>query len=85
MTVTRDGNTIIMAGACGVDEVETLVGFLEDQPDGVVDLAGATAIHTAHWQALMVFRPKINGNQPSSLSVSRILSGLFVYYQGLKP
>lgn len=84
MTVTLDGNTITLTGACGVDEVETLVGFLEGRPDGIVDLAGATAIHTAHWQALMAFRPKLSGSQPSSSSVNRILSGLFVYYQGLK-
>jgi hypothetical protein len=85
MTITLEGHTITMTGACGVDEVETLVAFLEDQPDRNVDLAAATAIHTAHWQALMVYRPKINGSQPSSSSVNGILSGLLVYCQGLKP
>jgi hypothetical protein len=85
MTVTLDGHTITMTGACGVDEVETLVGFLEDQPDRAVDLGGATAIHTAHWQALMAFRPRIIGSQPSSSSVNRIRSGILAYNQGLKP
>nr|WP_250813133.1 hypothetical protein [Neorhizobium tomejilense] len=85
MTVTLDGQTITMAGACGVDEVETLVSFLEGQPDRVVDLAGATAIHTAHWQVLMVFRPKIGGSPDPSSIAGRVLSGLFVYYQGREP
>jgi len=84
MTVTLDGNAILMTGVCGVDEVETLMNFLEDQPERVVDLAGATAIHTAHWQALMVFRPKIIGTPASSSTGDRVLSSLFVYYEGMK-
>ncbi|MBZ5763081.1 hypothetical protein LAV84_26185 [Rhizobium sp. VS19-DR104.2] len=84
MTVTLDGNAILMTGVCGVDEVETLMNFLEEQPETTVDLAGATAIHTAHWQALMVFRPKIIGTPASSSTVDRVLSSLFVYYEGMK-
>lgn len=84
MTVTLEGNAILMTGVCGVDEVETLMNFLEGQPDRVVNLAGATTIHTAHWQALMVFRPKITGTPASSSIVNRLLSSLFAHYEGLK-
>jgi hypothetical protein len=84
MTVTLDGNAIMMIGVCGVDEVETLTNFLDGQPERVVDLAGANAIHTAHWQALMVFRPKIIGTPASSSTLDRVLTSLFVYYEGLK-
>ena len=85
MTVTLDGNAIMMIGVCGVDEVETLMSFLEGQPERVVNLASATAIHTAHWQALMVFRPKIIGTLASSSILDMVLSSLFGYYEGMKP
>lgn len=82
MTVTLDGQTITMTGACGVDEVETLVSLLEGRTDRVVDLTGATAIHTAHWQVLMVFRPKIGGSPASTSTAGSLLSGLLAYYKG---
>lgn len=76
MTIELTGNTIIMTGSCGVEEVETLVAFLEDRSELCVDMSKATAIHTALWQAIMVFRPKIIAADPSSSGNDTIVSGL---------
>ncbi len=79
MTVSLNTDTITLSGPCGVEEVETLVGYLESQPGLSVDISAAKTIHTALWQALMVFRPHIVGTPMSSLIVDRLLPALNVY------
>lgn len=79
MTVSLHTGTITLSGPCGVEEVETLVGYLECQPDISVDLSAVTTIHTALWQALMVFRPNIVGTPMSSLVADRLLPALNAY------
>ncbi|WP_037088048.1 hypothetical protein [Neorhizobium vignae] len=76
MTVSLKTDTIILSGTCGAEEVETLVGYLESLPGLSVDLGAATAIHTALWQALMVFRPRMVGASMSSLVDNRLLLAL---------
>lgn len=79
MTVTRQDNAIVLNGDCGVEDVEALVGHLESQAELPVDVSAATAIHTALWQALMVFRPTIIGTENSALMTGKILQGLATY------
>lgn len=79
MTVSLNTDTITLSGPCGVEEVETLVGYLESEPGLIVDISAATTIHTALWQALMMFRPNIVGNPISSLIVDRLLPALNAY------
>lgn len=79
MTVSLTNDTITLSGPCGVEEVETLVGYLESRPGLPVDLGAATTIHTAIWQALMVFRPNIVGTRMSSLMADRLLVALNAY------
>lgn len=64
MTVSIDDTAIRLTGPCGVEEVETLVGYMDRHPDLYIDLSAATAVHTALWQAMMVFRPKMTGIPP---------------------
>ena len=59
MTVGVDDRAIRLIGSCGVEEVEALVGYLDRNPDLHIDLSAATMIHTALWQAIIVFRPRI--------------------------
>lgn len=59
MTISFTANTITLSGTCGVEEVEALVEYLESHPQAAVNLDGATAVHTALWQALMVYRPNL--------------------------
>lgn len=61
MTTTLGEDAIVLAGQCGVEEVEDLLLHLENRPDLPVDITAATAIHTALWQALMIFGPSLVG------------------------
>jgi hypothetical protein len=66
MTVTADGATITLQGNCGIDDAETLLGFLQDQPGRAVDLTNATHLHGAVLQLLLAFRPPLSG-QPTDM------------------
>ncbi|MDO9440349.1 MAG: hypothetical protein Q7T73_05615 [Beijerinckiaceae bacterium] len=61
MSVVREGDTISLVGACGVEEAERLVSLLQDHPDAVVDLSASGQVHTALWQALLALAPAISG------------------------
>jgi hypothetical protein len=61
MTVTADGATITLQGNCGIDDAETLLGFLQAQPAPMVDLTNATHLHGAVLQLLLAFRPPLSG------------------------
>lgn len=64
-------------GAARVEDAEALVSFLENTPDGEVDLAGASHLHTAVLQVLMAYRPDISAmpDQPMLLALSPFLLG----------
>ncbi|MBW9091663.1 hypothetical protein JNB91_28125 [Rhizobium wenxiniae] len=79
MTVQVDEKAIRLTGQCGVEEVETLVGYMYRHPDLHIDLSAATTIHTAIWQALMVFRPNLIGFPVSSSTSDKILSEIDAY------
>lgn len=61
MSVALHGDVITLAGACGVEEAETLFSLVQGHPAAMVDLSGAGQVHTALWQILLVFKPKIIG------------------------
>ena len=79
MTVGLTETAIVLTGTCGVEEVEALADYLERRPELAVDLGGAVQIHTALWQALMIFRPKVIGRPESSLGAGKVLDGLSSY------
>lgn len=79
MTVCLENQTIVLSGTCGVEDVEAMVNYLEDRSDLSVDISAATSVHTALWQALMVFKPRIIGSTMSSLIASKLLPALKAY------
>lgn len=79
MTVSVDDTAIRLTGPCGVEEVDTLVGYMDRHPDLHIDLSAATTIHTSLWQALMVFRPKVMGTPVSSLILVKVLEEINTY------
>lgn len=79
MTVSVDDKAIRLTGSCGVEEVDTLVGYMDYHPGLHIDLSAATTIHTALWQALMVFRPKLMGTPVSSLISDRVVEEINAY------
>ncbi len=85
MTVTVDDDAIRLTGPCGVEEVETLVSYMDRHPDLHIDLSAATTIHTAIWQALMVFRPQLAANPVSSLISDKVLEEINAYCRQTGP
>ncbi len=62
MTVTRDDDGIIhLAGACPVEDADTLLRLLGEDPAALVDWRGCTAAHAAVVQVLMALRPALAG------------------------
>lgn len=73
MTVTLNGGAITLAGNCGVEEVEALVNYLESRSDPSVNLIAVETLHTALWQALMVFRPKLVGVPEAAIIANAVV------------
>jgi len=76
MTVERRTDTIVLSGQCGVEEVDLLVEQLESAPHLAVDLTGATTIHTALWQALMVYKPTLVALPVSTPAMDLVFSAV---------
>lgn len=79
MTVAVNETVIQLTGACGVEEVEMLLECLQAHPSLPVDLSAATAIHTALWQALMVFRPKLTEAPTSFVIAEKVMGAIDAY------
>ncbi len=61
MSVTLDGGVVRVAGEARIEDAEALVALLQAQPGCRVDLAAASALHTAVVQVLLAFRPPLAG------------------------
>jgi hypothetical protein len=71
MTVTVLEERIVLGGSCGVEEAETLLAALLDNPSRTVAIE-ADRLHTALWQVLMAIKPQIDA-QPEDAFVSGYL------------
>lgn len=56
MTVSLEGDLIVLVGKCGATDADDLLVCLVAKPQASVDLSGAEAIHTALWQIFFAFR-----------------------------
>ncbi|GAU86474.1 hypothetical protein [Bosea sp. BIWAKO-01] len=72
MSVETEGGRIWLRGRCGVEEAETLLRAVTENPGDTVVLS-AGQIHTALWQVLMATRPVIEGEAPNDFSARFIL------------
>ena len=61
MTVLLETDAILLRGACGVEEAETLLALIQQHPGLVVDLTQAGPVHTALWQVIMALQPPLQG------------------------
>lgn len=61
MTIRLEDGILHIEGACPVEEAETLLGQLLDNPDLIVDWSGCRHLHTAVLQVLMSMRPPLRG------------------------
>ena len=61
MGVRACEGSIILEGACALEDAETLQDLMEAHPDQPVDLAAAGHLHAAIAQLLLARRPAITG------------------------
>ena len=61
MSVSLDGDTIRLDGACRVEDAEPLLMLLRADPHRQIDLTGAGPLHAAVVQVLLALRPRISG------------------------
>lgn len=61
MSVRNRENTVYLEGACPVGDAEPLLAALQTAPEAIVDLSGATKLHLAVVQLLMVASPVVRG------------------------
>jgi hypothetical protein len=59
MTVALHGDTIVLSGACGVEEAELLFTLIQGNPQAAVDLSEVGQVHTALWQVLLWLAPPL--------------------------
>lgn len=61
MSVVLEAGAIVLQGTCGVEEAETLLGLIQQNPGVSVDLSKAGHLHTALWQVIMALQPTVQG------------------------
>jgi hypothetical protein len=67
-------NKIIhLEGRCRIEEAETLIGHLLEDPDRLVDLSACEALHSAIVQILMATRPGIVGEPVDPFLCAHVL------------
>ena len=62
MSVTVDGDRVVIAGMARVEDAEPLANALIASPDLTVDLSACTDLHGAVLQVLLVLGPHVVGN-----------------------
>jgi len=62
VTVRLEDGCVVVAGACGVEEAETLLDLLQANPGVTVDLGRSTRLHTALVQILYAVQPPLRGS-----------------------
>lgn len=72
MSVELESGRIWLRGRCGVEEAETLLRVVSENP-GLPIFLSASQIHTALWQLLIAMRPAIEGTAPNDFSARFIL------------
>jgi anti-anti-sigma regulatory factor len=64
MSVRQEEQVIILVGQCQVEDAEPLLAALQAAPGLIVDISGASHLHTAVLQVLVALRPEVRGISP---------------------
>lgn len=59
MPITYSNSVARLDGACGVEEAEPLLEWLQAHPHGQIDLKHCAQLHSAVLQVLMAQRPRV--------------------------
>ncbi len=76
MSVRRDGSVIYLEGDCSVEQAEPLAGYLESETGLRVDVSQCRRLHSALVQALLRFKPEIEGVSEDSFIRNMITPAL---------
>lgn len=76
MTVRCDGDVIRLEGECPVEEAEALAALLEGSVVWAVDVSHCRLAHSAVIQALLRFRPMIQGAPEGSFLREMVVPAL---------
>ena len=76
MTVLLDAETIVLRGACGVEEADTLLALIQQHEGFPVDLSKAAQVHTALWQVIIALQPPVTGEPADDFTRSWLMPAL---------
>jgi hypothetical protein len=76
MSVTVTGDAIVLDGTCGVEEADTLLRQLEEQPHLPIALEPSVMLHTAVWQVLLMAGRDLRRVPQVSSSADLILAAI---------
>jgi hypothetical protein len=76
MTVLVEQGLVILSGRCAVEDAEQLLMALQDAPGSIVDLSGATRLHTAVVQIILSVRPPMRGCPDDPILQEFVLPGV---------
>ncbi|WP_433090143.1 hypothetical protein ACQP2P_21010 [Dactylosporangium sp. CA-139114] len=65
--------TAVLSAAVTVEEVEEFVGWLRRTPRARVNLRNCNHLHTAAFQAILAFRPKISAAPVDAFLATQLL------------
>ncbi|MFF5227943.1 hypothetical protein [Dactylosporangium sp. NPDC000521] len=68
--------TAVLSEAVTVEEVEELVAWLRRTPEARVDLRNCNHLHTAAFQAILAFGPKLSATPVDSFLTTQLLPAL---------
>ncbi len=59
MSINFAESVAVFEAVCTVDEAESLLGWLQKNPQGEVDMRSCTHLHSAVLQVVMAMKPRI--------------------------
>ncbi|MEV0565987.1 hypothetical protein [Dactylosporangium sp. NPDC050588] len=68
--------TAVLSEAVTVEEVEELVAWLRRTPEARLDLRNCNHLHTAAFQAILAFGPKLSATPVDSFLTAQLLPAL---------
>jgi len=77
MPISYKKTVAVLEGHCGIDEAETLLGWLLENPKGKLNLKRCSHLHTAVLQVMMALSPKVSA-WPEDPTIATWLQPLLV-------
>ena len=76
MTIEDRKTVARLEGTCTVEEAEALLAWLQENPQGKVNLKGCEHLHAAVLQVLMAARPQLSGEPEDPFLARRVVPAI---------